>query len=122
MIDSLINESGGNVFLSNIRHSYFSDFEYVINFNAVGNKKYIISCREDDKGKLYVNDINIIFELSNPYFIEDFRIDVHDDDLYYSEDYPLDCEKTPTRIINSISKEIYNFRENLHEFINNNIR
>lgn len=122
MIDALIKETGGNIFLSNIEYSLSTYFEYIINLNAVGNKKYVIHCKENDAGELYVTEINIVFKLCNgPYFDRDIEIDVTDNDLY-DEVYLIDWDKTPKKIINSINKEIYNFRERLHEFINTNIR
>ena len=122
MIDTLIKETGGNIFLSNIEYSLSTYFEYIINLNAVGNKKYIIHCKENDAGELYVTEINIVFKLCNgPYFDRDIEIDVTDND-FYDEVYLIDWDKTPEKIINSINKEIYNFRERLHEFINTNIR
>ena len=122
IVDALIKETGGNIFLSDIEYSLSTNFEYLINFNAVGNKKYIIHCKENSAGELYVTEINIVFKLCNsPYFYRDVEIDVTDNDLY-DEVYLIDWDKTPERIINSINKEIYNFRERLHEFINTNIR
>lgn len=122
MIDALIKETGGNIFFSNIEYSLSTYFEYIINLNVVSNKKYIIHCKENDAGELYVTEINIVFKLCNgPYFDRDIEIDVTDNDLY-DEVYLIDWDKTPEKIINSINKEIYNFRERLHEFINTNIR